>query len=55
MQVGTVFANTEQMAQPVTVCNELCTQFKGDGEAEFCKVITVDESWMFHYNPESKQ
>ncbi len=39
----------------VAVYNNLCTRFQGKGEAEFPNVITVNESWMFHYNLESKQ
>ncbi len=29
--------------------------FQGEGEAEFCNMITVNKSWMCHYNPESNQ
>ncbi len=45
----------EQMAHRVALCNELHMRFHGEGDAEFCNVITVYESGMFHYNPESKQ
>ncbi len=45
----------EQMAHRVAVCSESHTWLQGEGEAEFCNVITAVKLWMFHYDPESKQ
>ncbi len=45
----------EQMVHRVAACNKLHTWFQREGEAEFSKVITVHESWLFHYVPKSKQ
>ncbi len=44
----------EQMTHRVAVCNELRARFHSES-TEFRNVITVDESWMFHYDPELKQ
>lgn len=43
--------SNEQMAHRVSICNELLMRYKGKGIVEFRNAITVDESWMYHYDP----
>jgi len=45
---------TDQKQQLVNVCTELC-QLGSDDETFLSRVITGDESWVYVYNPETKQ
>lgn len=45
----------EQMQHRVSVCQDLLTRFGGDSNELIDRIITVDESWMYHYDSELKQ
>lgn len=45
----------EQMQHRVSVCQDLLSRFGGEANEQMCRIITVDESWMYHYDPELKQ
>lgn len=45
----------EQMQHRVSVCQDLLSRFGGEANEEMNRIITVDESWMYHYDPELKQ
>ena len=44
----------DQQQQRVNVCTELC-QLASDSETFLSRVITGDESWVYGYDPETKQ
>jgi histone-lysine N-methyltransferase SETMAR len=44
----------EQKQQSVNICEELC-QTTSDDATILSKVITGDESWIYSYDPETKQ
>jgi len=44
----------DQKQQRVNVCTELC-QLTSDDETFLSRVITGDESWVYSYDPETKQ
>jgi len=44
----------DQKQQRVNVCTEL-RQFASDGEIFLSRVISGDESWIYGYDPETKQ
>ena len=47
---------TPQMKlQRVQICRELLAKFDEDGEDFLRQIVTGDESWVHHYDPESKQ
>ncbi|GFR71535.1 transposase [Elysia marginata] len=47
---------TPQMKlQRVQICRELLAKFDEDGEDFLRQVVTGDESWVHHFDPESKQ
>ncbi|GFS16630.1 transposase [Elysia marginata] len=47
---------TPQMKlQRVEICRELLAKFAKDGEDFLRQIVTGDESWVHHYDPESKQ
>ena len=41
--------------QRVQICRELLAKFDEDGEDFLRQIVTGDESWVHHYDPESKQ
>ncbi|GFR68636.1 histone-lysine n-methyltransferase setmar-like protein [Elysia marginata] len=41
--------------QTVQICRELLAKFDEDGEDFLRQIVTGDESWVHHYDPESKQ
>ncbi|GFR96971.1 histone-lysine N-methyltransferase SETMAR [Elysia marginata] len=41
--------------QRVQICRELFAKFDEDGEDFLRQIVTGDESWVHHYDPESKQ
>ena len=41
-------------AQRKTICTQLLERFTHDGERFLRSIITGDESWVHHYDPESK-
>jgi histone-lysine N-methyltransferase SETMAR len=45
---------TDQKQQCVNVCKELC-QIASDDATFLSQVITGDESWIYTYDPETKQ
>lgn len=45
----------EEIQYCVTVCQDLLSQFGGEENAEINRIMTLDESWMDHYDPELKQ
>ncbi|GFR92510.1 transposase [Elysia marginata] len=44
----------EMKAQRKTICTQLLERFTHDGERFLRSIITGDESWVHHYDPESK-
>ena len=44
----------EMKAQRKTICTQLLERFTHDGERFLQSIITGDESWVHHYDPESK-
>jgi len=44
----------DQKQQRINVCTELC-QLAFDDETFLSRVIIVDESWVYGYDPEIKQ
>ena len=44
----------EQKATRVTLCNQMLRRYRREGEAFLQKIVTVDESWMHHFEPETK-
>ena len=47
---------TPQMKlQRVRMCRKLLAKFDEDGEDFLRQIVTGDESWVYHYDPESKQ
>ncbi|GFS27357.1 transposase, partial [Elysia marginata] len=44
----------EMKAQRKTICTQLLKRFTHDGERFLRSTITGDESWVHHYDPESK-
>jgi hypothetical protein len=38
----------------VTVCQELLNQYEAEGDSFLDRIITGDEMWYHHYEPESK-
>ena len=41
--------------QRVQICRELLAKFDEDGEDFLRQIVSGDESWVHHYDPESKQ
>jgi len=44
----------DQKQQHINICTELC-QLASDDETFLSRVITGDESWIYSYDPETKQ
>jgi len=44
----------DQKQQRANICTELC-QFTSNDETFLSRVITGDQSWVYGYNPETKQ
>ena len=44
----------EQQAVRVQVCQEMLSRFGSQGEDFLDSIVTVDESWMHHFEPETK-
>jgi DNA polymerase IIIc chi subunit len=47
-------ADQKQQQQPINVCTELRQPASGD-ETFLCRVITIVKSWVYGYDPETKQ
>src|SRR5215475_11816624 len=43
------------MRLKVTVCEDLLDQYEAEGDSFLDRIITSDETWCHHYEPESKQ
>lgn len=43
-----------QKAQRVTCCQQLLQRFHEEGDEFLLKIVTGDESWVHHYDPEEK-
>src|ERR1700761_2617270 len=39
----------------VDACRELLDWYKSDSENFFSRIVTGDETWLHHWNPENKQ
>ena len=44
----------EMKAQRKRICTQLLERFTHDGERFLWSIITGDDSWVHHYDPESK-
>ncbi|KAI6648784.1 hypothetical protein LOD99_7047 [Oopsacas minuta] len=45
----------EQKQNRVKWCHEMLTKFKNGTLRDISKIITDDETWIYHYDPETKQ
>lgn len=45
----------EHKAQRLMAARECLRRFRLEGDAFLSRIITTDETWVFHYEPESKQ
>ncbi|GFS08842.1 histone-lysine N-methyltransferase SETMAR [Elysia marginata] len=45
----------EMKMQRKTTCAELLKYYEEEGEECIHRIVTGDESWMHHYDPESKR
>jgi len=45
----------EMKAERVCISQELLTHFEKEGEDFLKKIITGDETWVHHYDPENKR
>jgi len=53
--MGTAHALSDEMkAERVRISRELLERFEKEGE-DFVKIITGDETWVHHYDPENKR
>jgi histone-lysine N-methyltransferase SETMAR len=46
---------TEHGRQRKTICSELLERFDAEGEAFLSRIVTGDERWAHHYEPETKR
>ena len=46
---------TEHRLQRKAICSELLERFDAEGEAFLSRIITGDETWAHHYEPETKR
>jgi histone-lysine N-methyltransferase SETMAR len=46
---------TKQRRQRKTICSELLERFDAEGEAFLSQIVTSDEIWAHHYEPETKR
>ena len=45
----------EHKEHRMQVCQELLNQYKAEGDSFLDRIITGDETWCHHYEPESKR
>ena len=45
----------EQRRQRKAICSELLERFDAEGEAFLSRMVTSDETWAHHYEPETKR
>jgi len=45
----------EHKEHRMQVCQDLLNQYEGEGDSFLDCIITDDETWCHHYEPESKQ
>ena len=48
-------SQTEHRRQRKAICSELLERFDAEGEAFLSRIITGDETWAHHYEPEMKR
>ncbi|GFR70867.1 histone-lysine N-methyltransferase SETMAR [Elysia marginata] len=53
--MGPKNADASDEAAKSAICRELLAKFDEDGEDFLRQIVTGDESWVHHYDPESKQ
>jgi hypothetical protein len=46
---------TEHRRQRKAICSELLMRFGAEGEAFLSRIVTGDETWAHHYEPETKR
>ena len=46
---------TEHRRQRKAICSELLERFDAEGEAFLSRIVTGDETWAHHYEPETKR
>ena len=46
---------TEHRRQRKAICSELLENFDAEGEAFLSQIVTGDETWVHHYEPETKR
>lgn len=44
----------EHKRQRVEACEQLLARYRQEGDEFLLKIVTGDESWVHHYDPEEK-
>jgi len=54
-QVDPTNAHTGTQRTPCASCQDLLNQYEAEGDSFQDRIITGDETWCHHYEPESKR